>query len=713
MLPDPPGKTWETWVIALALAVLTAAVYAQVTGFEFTSYDDDLYVTENRFVQEGLGWAGVRWAFTTTHGDLWHPGAWISLMLDAEIYGLNPGGFHLTNLILHIANTLLLFGLLARMTGAVWQSAFVAALFALHPLHVESVAWISERKDVLSTFFWMLALWAYLAYAKSPGLQRYLLVALCFGAALLCKPMAVTLPVVMLILDYWPLGRWKKAGSFARGRHFFSAHLRPWLLVEKMPFLALGAAVSLLTMYAMPPSDVAVGAASLLERLQTATVAYAFYLMKMVWPSNLSVIYPHPGAFPAWVLGAALVSLVCISVLAVRERARRPYLLMGWLWYLVTLLPVSGVVSYGAGFWMAADRYTYIPLVGPFIMIAWLAPELTDKWRYRRVFFSAAAGIALVILMTITWHQVRVWENHMTLFEHSMSARPGNWPAMHQMALFLMQEGRAEEAFSLWREALYIRPEAFYLRFDLGSALLKQGQPEQAVTEFRKALRTAPESVQGHILLAEALKVQGRLAESRAYLERAIELAPRFPEAHNNLGLVFAAEGNAEAATRHYQEALRLEPEYLAAHINLGSLLFKEGDLEGAILQFRRAVEINPAEWKSHYSLAMALGRQGKVEEAMLHYQETLRINPAIAPAWLNLGIILERHGRIDQAVLSYGKALSIRPDFAEAHYLLGSIFARQGRRDQAREHQLVLQKINPPLAQALLREIEEVQQRR
>jgi len=719
MLSSAPRNGMAFWMIAVALVALTAAVYGQAVRFEFVEFwDDNLFVTKNLPVQRGITWKGIQWAFTTAHGNLWHPAVWLSLMLDAETYGLNPAGFHLTNLTLHLANTLLLFGLLTAMTGSPWRSGFVAALFALHPQHVESVAWVTERKDLLSTFFWMLTLWAYWSYTRRPGVGRYLLVAGGFCAALLSKPMAVTLPVVMVLMDYWPLGRplrspprpsshrlrgdtkpsssppaGKKTKSNSpplaggktnpsspplvggdKGEGGFSALWRPSLWLEKIPLLVLAAGVSAVALIVRTSSSpFAVGAGSMIDRVQTAVVAYAFYLLKMLWPSGLSISYPRPGAFPVWVLAASAGSLVCISALVARGAARRPYLVTGWLWYLVTLLPVSGVFAFGSGFWMAADRFTYIPLVGPFLMIAWLVPEWLGGWRHRKIFLGAAAGAVVAALTVVTWQQVRVWRNGTTLFEHALRVRPDNWPVMHSMAALLEEEGRLDEAVSLWRQALRLRPRNVVIRSSLAKALLAKGETDQALAEAGEVLRLAPASPWGHFILAGALKAQGRVAEARTHYERALELEPRYPEAHYRLAILLSQQGHFEKAVSHYREVLRYGKEFPELHDNLGA----------------------------------ALGHLGSTEEAILHYREALRSNPEYTRAWLNLGILLLTQGRIDEALSCYRKVLSIEPDHAEAHYLLGTVHARQGNRDEALRHYQKLQGLKPSLAEKLLREIE------
>jgi tetratricopeptide (TPR) repeat protein len=644
--------------------VLTAAVFGQVARFEFVEFwDDNLFVTKNLPVQRGITWEGLQWAFLTTHGYLWHPAVWLSLMLDAEIYGLNPAGFHLTNLALHLANTFLLFSLLTAMTGALWRSVFVAALFALHPLHVESVAWVTERKDVLSALFWMLTLWAYTRYARKSTVRRYVPVAVCFVAALLSKPMAVTLPVVMLLLDYWPLGR-----------QGLSPLWRPALWLEKVPLLALGAAVSVVAFISMASSSAfSVGAGSVVERVQTATVAYAFYLFKMVWPSGLSISYPRPGAFPAWVVAASAGSLVCITALVARGAARRPYLVTGWLWYVVTLLPVSGLFPFGSGFWLAADRYTYIPLIGPFIMIAWLAPELLGRRRSGKVFLGAAAGAVTVALVVLTWRQVGVWRSGTALFEHVMRVSPGNWPVMHSMAALLEDQGRLDEAVSLWRQALQLRPRSVPMRNGLSMALLAKGETAQALAEAATVLRLAPASSWGHFNLAGALKAQGRIAEARTHYERALDLAPHFPEAHYRLAILLARQGEFEKAVSHYREVLRLGKEFPELHFNL----------------------------------AVALGGLGRTEEAMVHYRGALQANPAYAIAWLNLGNLLLGQGKIDEALSCYRKVLSIEPDHARTHYIMGVVYARQGNPEEALRHYRKLQGLKSSLAEKLQKEIE------
>ena len=459
-----------------------------------------------------------------------------------------------------------------------------------------------------------------------------------------------------------------------KGEGGFSALWRPALWMEKVPFLVMGVAVSGVALMAMPSSSVvAVGAGSLVERVQTGVVAYGFYLLKMLWPSGLSISYLHPGVFSMWELGAAAGGLVCVSVGVVWGGVRHPYLLMGWLWYVVTLFPVSGVFSIGAGFWMAADRYTYIPLVGPFVMIAWLVPEWVTGWRFSRLMLGGAAGVVVAVLMVLTWEQVGVWRSSGTLFEHAMRVRPDNWPAMRGMANFFEDNGRLDEAIPLWREALRLRPEDVVMRSRLVRALLVKGRTEEAVAEGREMLRLAPASSIAHFILGRALKAQGRLAQARDHYERALEVDPRFDEARYRLAILLVEQGRLEEAVSQYREVLR---------------------------RGRGFAEL-------HYNLGVALGLLGRAEEAISQYREALKDDPAYTGAWLNLGILLGRQGKIEEALSCYRKVLSIKPDFAEAHYLLGSAYAGQGNRDEALRHYRALLGLKPPLADALLRQIE------
>jgi hypothetical protein len=443
-------------IICIFLMVSTFVVYSQIQEHEFLNYDDNVYLTENNHVKSGLTRESIVWAFKP-HASNWFPLTWLSHMLDYQLYGLTPKGHHLTNLFFHIANALILFLVLLRMTGASWQSGFVATLFALHPLHVESVAWAAERKDVLSTFFWMLTIWAYIRYVRTTEIKRYLLVVLFFALGLMSKPMLVTLPFVMLLLDYWPLGRFKlklrkeKSKSLQKGQPLDTEKSIPQLICEKLPLLVLAAGSSITT-FIVQKSGGAVQSQDLFPlqaRIINALVSYLEYLGKMVWPRGLAILYPHPGnALPVWKGIACGVVLVCITTVVVKMVRRVPYLAVGWFWYLGTLVPVIGIVQVG---WQGmADRYTYIPLIGIFIIIGWGLPELMAKWRHRDKVLTIATGILIPTVMVVTWIQVSHWKNSITIFEHAIRVTDKKYPTFavthNNLGNALTVLGRTKEA---------------------------------------------------------------------------------------------------------------------------------------------------------------------------------------------------------------------------------------------------------------------------
>ena len=551
-------------LICLLLAAAIVAVYWQVGGFGFTNLDDDEYVTDNAAVRAGLAWHGALWALTARYASNWHPLTWISHMLDCQLFGLSPTGHHLVNLLFHIANTIFLFLLLARMTGCLWRSAFVAALFGLHPLHVESVAWVAERKDVLSTFFWMLTLGAYLHYTQSPKPARYLLVLLAFALGLMAKPMLVTLPLVLLLLDLWPLGR------LAREKGGQGDHARSWrkLVWEKIPLFVLAAASSAVTFVVQQGSG-AVGSLELYPlgvRAANAIVAYVSYIAKMFWPAHLAVFYSHPGAsLPIWQVAGSGLLLVCITVLAIRARGR-PYLAVGWLWYVVTLVPVIGLVQ--VGHQAMADRYTYVPLVGVFIIIAWGVPELLALRTtevHRRRLLAAPAGIVIAALAVCTYSQVGYWHDDVALFGHALKVTSNNALAHNNLGVALAAQGAAEKAVEHYSEALRIEPDYPEAHNNLGAALAKRGRTDQAIAHFTAALRVRPSFAEAHNNLGAALAMQGRIDQAIVHFSAALKANPESADAHCNLGKCYVALGKTREAITQYQEALRLKPGHAEA----------------------------------------------------------------------------------------------------------------------------------------------------
>jgi tetratricopeptide (TPR) repeat protein len=538
-------------LIAAGLAAITLAVFADVRDFDFVSYDDTWYITDNPHVAAGLSWQGLWWALTSGYLFYWQPATWLSHMADVQMFGLHAGGHHVTNLLLHIAGSMALFGFLRRATGAEWRSALVAALFAVHPLHVESVAWVAERKDVLSTLFFFLTLWAYVAYAGAPTTRRYLMVVACFALGLMAKPMLVTLPVVLLLLDVWPLRR-----PFSMA-----------LLGEKVPLFVLAAVVSIATL-AVQAKVGAVGTLAQLSldfRVFNAVLAYAKYIGLMFWPSGLAVFYPYPPVLPPWwQVAFAAAALALVTTVAVRQMDRRPYVLVGWLWYLLTLLPVIGLFQ--AGDQLMADRFTYIPLVGLFVIIAWGGAELIAR---RPRLQPAVAVVALLVVGTsavAARQQVRHWRNSETLWRRALAVTTGNHRAHAGLAEVFARAGRTDEAIDQYRQALRIVPDQAEWRNNLGLLFTQQDKVAEAMGQFAIATKVRPD----------------------------------FAEAHNNLGAMHARAGQPKAAIAAYTEAIRLAPDNALAHGNLALALAREGRVAEALRACEEALRLDPtnADWR-------------------------------------------------------------------------------------------------------------------
>lgn len=571
-------------LVCLFLVIATLAVYWQVRNYPLINYDSRKYVTENHYVKTGLTLKSITWSFTAMHASNWHPLTWLSHMLDCQLYGMNPGQHHLTNVFFHILNTLLLFIVLKRMTGALWQSGFVAALFALHPLHVESVAWVAERKDVLSTFFWMLTLWSYARYVERSDFYRYLIVLLFFSCGLMAKPMVVTLPFVLLLLDYWPLRRFQL--SFPGDRnHSQQRRFNFGLIREKIPLFLLSVASSVIT-YSVQKSG---GAANSLDvipfksRIANAVVSYVSYIGKMLWPDNLAVFYPYPKSIPLWkVMGAGLL-LVILSVVFFRIKRAKPYFAVGWLWYIGTLVPVIGLLQ--VGMQGMADRYTYVPLVGLFIIIAWGVPDIVSKWRYKRIGLAAIIAITLATLIITTRLQVRYWSNSTILFEHALDVTVDNSVA----------------------------------HVNLGEALGEQGKTDAAVRHCYEALRIKPDLVTPHLNLGVALRGQGNLNEAVNHFSMALQIKPDCAEAYYELGDTLIRKGDFSGAIEHYLEAIRIKPDYVKAYKNLGVLLVRQNKNKAAIHNFSKAIQINPNYADVYYNLGKVFANQGRINEAILN----------------------------------------------------------------------------------------------
>ncbi|MFA6147282.1 MAG: tetratricopeptide repeat protein [bacterium] len=581
------------YAVPAALAVLAFAVYWRVGSFPFIHFDDDTYILRNPSLHGGLSFASIRWAFTNWKEIGWLPLTWLSHLLDVSLFGMDAGKQHLVNLLFHVANTLLLFHVLRRTTGKTWESGLVAALFSVHPLHVESVVWVSERKDVLSTFFWMLSLESYARYAERPGVARYGTVVLFFVLGLLSKPMVVTLPLVLLLLDFWPLGRlWPAADSPDEGSVRYSPASPGRLLLEKAPLMLLSAVFCMVT-YLSQEGMGAVNpmwATPLWSRAGNALLSYAVYLSKAVWPSKLAVFYPHPGTnLELWKAVSSGLLLCTVTALVVRGAFRRRWLATGWFWFLGTLVPVIGLVQVGGQ--AMADRYTYVPLIGPFLVAAWGGGELASRWRIPK---GMAAGVWLAALAACAWVQTGYWRGTVPLFEHALEVTEDNWIAHFSLGVSATESGRDDEAIARYREAIRIYPAFAAAHNNLGAALLKVGRPDEAIFHIREALRLDPESPDAHNNLGIHLARIGRSDEAIAQYREALRIRPGYAEAHHSLGMELARTGKPDEAIRHLRQAVRSRPDYVEAHNNLGVFLARRGELPEAVSEFREALRLKP-----------------------------------------------------------------------------------------------------------------------
>ncbi len=589
-------------LICLLLAALVAAVYFRTYWHDYIYLDDSDYVFNNPRVLGGLTWSSFIWAFTSGHAANWHPLTWLSHMLDIQLFGSNPGPQHLVNVLFHILNALLLFYVLWYITGSSWRSAFCAALFALHPLHVESVAWISERKDVLSTLFLMLALIAYARYARHAAAKWYVAALCLFALGLMCKPMLVTLPFLMLLLDYWPLGRYSAEASLQKGGAYpqrsglrqFLARL-PRLVGEKIPFFVLTSISSVVTFYVQRAggSVVQVRDIPLPLRLENAVHSYAEYLLKTLWPAGLSPFYPYPAESQAnWKLAAAGLVLACISFLVVRFGSRFAYLPVAWFWYVGALVPVIGLVQVGAQ--SMADRYSYIPLIGIFVGVAWGMHELLVRWKASMRMAGTAAVILILALSVKTWFQVSRWKDSSRLFEYVLKISPQNYMAFYVLGTLSAAKGEHQAALDYYRKGLRIAPGMAAMLNNMGSSLYTLGRVDEAVLHYEKAVGIDPAYAQAHYNLGVALYACGLVAEAAGRYKEAIRLKPDHVEAHYNLGIALAGQGNLEEAVSVYAETIRLKPDYAEAYNNLGIALYSLGRVREAYDAFVAAVRLKP-----------------------------------------------------------------------------------------------------------------------
>ncbi len=685
-----PVVAWprlRAWLIAASLVLVTMAVYWPVRGYGFLNLDDPAFVVDNSHVQGGLSWEGVKWAFQLTQDqvDYWHPLTWLSLMLDVSLFGPTASGFHLTNVALHATNSVLVLLLFWLLTGAFWRSAVVAALFALHPLRVESVAWVTERKDVLSTFFGLLSLMAYARYARgrmqNPAtrnprhVSRFYLLSLCFLACgLMSKAMLVTWPFVMLLLDYWPLGRMQNAPPRDTLPAFRSRLFR--LVREKIPFFVLSGSLCVITYLTEKQLKESAGrvALSMPLRLENACVAYARYLGKTFWPVDLAVPYTQPGHWAGLEVGGSMLVVVGLGVLVLWLGRRRPYLLVGWCWFMGTLIPVIGLTK-GWGCFMA-DRFTYGSCLGLLLALVWGAYEMTRRWRYQLTSLSVVVAAVIVSCLALTRQQLGYWQDSETLFRHTLAVTKNNDIAHNNLGTALEKKGQIDEALRHFQEALRLAPNYAHAHNNLGNALAKQGQIDEAIRHYQEAIRLQPDYAEACYNLGIALDKRGQMDEAIRQLEQAIRLKSDYADAHNNLGTVLDKQGRIDEAIRHYQEAIRLQPDHADAHNNLGADLDEKGQSDEAIRHYQEAIRLKPDHADAHSNLGLALGKKGQTDGAIGQFREAIRLQPDYAVAHNNLGTALSLKGETDEAIRQFQEALRLKPDLADARRNLDAVLA-------------------------------------
>ncbi|HUR58582.1 MAG TPA: tetratricopeptide repeat protein, partial [Opitutaceae bacterium] len=711
----------RTWAIASALFAGTVLLFSRATDYGLTNYDDPRYVTANPHVQEGLTRASVAWAFGG-HTDYWHPLTWLSHMLDWQLYGEVAAGHHLTSSLWHAANAVLAFLVLRRLTGSVWASAFSAALFVWHPLRVESVVWITERKDVMSGCFFLLTLWAYAAYSKrrdaaQPAWTFYALTLVLFVAGLMSKPMLVSLPLVLLVVDYWPLQRGLGA-DFTRWRG---------LLLEKIPFFALSVIASVATALIQVKEGAFVLALPLGARLGNAVVAVVRYIGKFFWPFDLSVAYPHPGWWPAWAIGGAAVFVAALTVIAWRQRVTRPWLIAGWAWFLVMLAPVIGIMQ--VGFQSMADRYTYLPILGLQFMLIWTLRDFAQ----RAVARSALAVCGLVVLAGAaarTWDQQATWRDSVTLFEHALTAtgpssiahgflgytllgadrlkeaeehcrralelNPTEHNALIALAAIHERRGQLEEALVVRRDLLRLNPTDADTEFALGLLLLRHNRRDEAFPHLRAAAQRDPVVAELNLHTAQDNLRGGFVPAAAVRFEAAAAIAPNDATARFGLGLACAQLDRADDALANYRAAVELQPDFPAARVELGLMLLARDQPAEAEMHFRAALASQPNFGLAHLGAGRAQTRLGRHEEAAGSFERAVALLPNHAGAHRAVAESLARRRRFSEAIAHYERAVQLLPNDANVHAELGYALYFGGRREETKAQWREALRLNP-----------------
>ena len=634
----------QALAVCIFLVVITWLVFGQTVRYDFVNYDDNEYVYANPNIAHGLTINGVVHAFSGTHSANWHPLTTLSHMLDCQLWGLRAGSHHLTNVVLHTIAVVLLFLVMQQMTGAIWRSAFVAAVFAIHPLRVESVAWISERKDVLSAVFFMLTLGAYVRYARSPSFGRYLTMSILFALGVMSKPMLVTVPFVLLLLDYWPLNRFGSRSSTHR------------LILEKVPLLALSVAEGLATLWAQHSSMARGEQLPLIFRITNGLVTYITYLKQMIWPVGLAVFYPHPeDKLPIWEIGLAIVLLGLVSAGAIALRRKRPYFTTGWFWYVLMLLPVIGLVQVGSQ--AHADRYTYLPQIGLYMLLAWGITDALASRLQRRI-LGVSAGLAITALAWRAYIQASFWHDAESLWRHTLAVTSGNFIAHNALGHFLLDHDRLDEAIEQFQMAGKSGRQFPEERKYLSIALARKGRTDEAIAYLETVVKQHPKDAQGYYDLGNALLKKGDSQSAIAAYEKALAIQVRYPAAHYDLGIALDQNGRIDEAIAHYQQAVQEDPHYAEAYYLLGNDLLQKARVDDAITAYEQALKNRPTYPEVENNIGLALFQKGRPSEAIAHWQNALAAQSDSVDSLNNLAWVLATFP--DSWIRNGGQALAL-----------------------------------------------------
>lgn len=693
------NKNYKYLIIVL-LIVFTFLAFSRILSNDFINFDDPAYITENHNIKSGLNTQTVKWAFSAIVASNWHPLTLLSHALDWNLFGQWAGGHHLVSLLLHIGAVVLLFLFLCKTTQSLWPSAIVTALFALHPLRVESVAWAAERKDVLSVLFGMASLYVYAFYVQDKKISKYLLCLSLFALSLMSKPMLVTLPCIMLLIDYWPLQRRqnnlyqqpskpqspsaqlqkkkvvkKKTGAAEQNKYAVftqsNQHVIKSLVLEKIPFFILAVLSSVITFWAQNKDGAVASLDKLLfsDRIVNALVSYVSYLGKIFWPNNLAAFYPYQTFLPMWQIFSASLFLIIVTAAVLVFVKKAPFLTVGWLWYLGTLVPVIGLVQIGKQ--SMADRYTYFPSIGIIIMLVWGLIYIFPKEKTHKLVLTPLAVFIIVALMFFTWQQCGYWKNSITVFRHALEVTKDNYLAHNNLGTALAAAGKSKEALFHYRAAVEINPAHDTSLVNLGAALAAEEKNKEAKTLYLRAIEINPANAHAHVNLGTLLAKAEKNREAMAYYLKTIEIDPNNAEAYYNLANLLVKQGKITEAEKHYLATIKINPQHDKAHYNLAELLIQKGLIHRAIEHFRESTRLNPSSFKALNNLGVHLERQQLHDEAIYYYQQAMKLEPENPGLHFNIGVALGNKGDLEQAIEHFHRAVELKPDYQDARRAL------------------------------------------